>query len=55
METEQEVEKVEEEHDAAGSKSLDFVSTFVEVKDRSNWARATPWAKEAFRSKFGVD
>ena len=32
VETEQEVEKVEEEQDAAGSNSLDFVSTFVKLR-----------------------
>ena len=46
---------MEEEHDVAGSNSLDFVSTFVGVGYRLYWAGTTPWVKEAFRSKFGVD
>ena len=55
METEQEVEKVEKENDAAGSDSLNFVRTFVGVRDKLAWAGVTPGVKETFRSKFGVD
>ncbi len=44
-----------EEHNAAGSHSLEFVSILVGVRVKSDCAGVTPWFKKAFRMKFGVE
>ena len=43
------------EHNAAGSHGLEFVNILAGDRDKSDWAGVTPWVKEAFRMKFGVE
>ena len=39
----------------AKSLSLEFVSMFVGFRDKSHRLGVTPWVKEAFRMRFGIE
>jgi hypothetical protein len=54
MEIQQEVEKVVQEHNAAGRYNLKFLCIPVGIKERVGPAEAPEWLKDTLAKEFGV-
>jgi hypothetical protein len=54
LEVQQEVEKVVQDHNAAGRYNLEFVSIPLGIREQVGAAGLFEWVKDALGKKFGV-